>query len=165
MVKAIAVFDGNNKWEIEGTIVFTQKSLQYNTIVTVNLTGFPPNHISGFHVHAYGDMSKGCESMGSHYNPFNQIHGNWKLDGKRRHTGDIINNLHSNNNGHVHVRFIDDLIKLSGKYSIIGRGLVIHEKMDDLGPGGPLSTSGNKESCITGNAGKRIACAVIALSK
>ena len=65
----------------------------------------------------------------------------------------------------------DKLIKLRGKYSIIGRSVILHDKEDDLGKGG-LDENGNvidekvrKESLITGNAGKRIACGVIGYSK
>ena len=53
----------------------------------------------------------------------------------------------------------DKLIKLRGKYSVIGRSVVIHADEDDLGKGG------DKESLITGNAGARIACGVIGYAK
>ena len=53
----------------------------------------------------------------------------------------------------------DKLIRLRGKYSLIGRSVVIHSERDDLGLGG------NAESLKTGNAGKRIACGVIGYSK
>ena len=46
-------------------------------------------------------------------------------------------------------------VKLRGKYSVIGRSIVIHQKEDDLGNGN------DEESLKTGNAGKRIACGVI----
>eukprot|EP00340_Litonotus_pictus_P011332 CAMPEP_0170536424 /NCGR_PEP_ID=MMETSP0209-20121228/102143_1 /TAXON_ID=665100 ORGANISM="Litonotus pictus, Strain P1" /NCGR_SAMPLE_ID=MMETSP0209 /ASSEMBLY_ACC=CAM_ASM_000301 /LENGTH=142 /DNA_ID=CAMNT_0010837789 /DNA_START=195 /DNA_END=624 /DNA_ORIENTATION=+ len=47
--------------------------------------------------------------------------------------------------------FEDDLLSLSGTYSIIGRSCVIHETKDDLGLGG---TDASKAS---GNAGSRVA--------
>ena len=46
-------------------------------------------------------------------------------------------------------------VRLTGKYSVIGRSIVIHQKEDDLGNGN------DNESLITGNAGKRIACGII----
>jgi Cu-Zn family superoxide dismutase len=53
----------------------------------------------------------------------------------------------------------DSIIKLRGtKSNIIGRGLIIHADTDDLGLGG------NEASLKNGNAGKRIACAVIGYS-
>jgi Cu-Zn family superoxide dismutase len=51
------------------------------------------------------------------------------------------------------------MIKLKGKSNIIGRGLIIHADEDDLGQGT------NPASKINGNAGKRIACAIIGISK
>lgn len=30
----------------------------------------------GFHIHELGDLSNGCNSTGSHYNPLNKNHGN-----------------------------------------------------------------------------------------
>jgi hypothetical protein len=60
-----------------------------------------------------------------------------------------------NFNGQQAVLF--DLI--GQKYNILGRGLIIHADEDDCGRGG------NKESLKTGNAGKRIGCAVIGYAK
>ena len=60
----------------------------------------------------------------------------------------------------IKYKTLDDVIKLRGtKANIIGRGLIIHADEDNCGNGG------NAESLKTGNAGKRIACAVIGYSK
>jgi Cu-Zn family superoxide dismutase len=66
-----------------------------------------------------------------------------------------LGNIEADENGNVQQVMYDSLVKISGKYSVIGRSVVIHEKKDDLGKGC------NLESLITGNAGKRIACGVI----
>jgi Cu-Zn family superoxide dismutase len=76
-----------------------------------------------------------------------------------RHVGDL-GNIITNNKGEAKYTFYDNIIKLRGsKANIIGRGLIIHKDEDDCGKGG------NTESLKTGNAGKRIACAVIGYSK
>ena len=51
------------------------------------------------------------------------------------------------------------MISLSGERSIIGRTMVIHADVDDLGKGG------HELSKTTGNAGGRLACGVIGFSK
>jgi Cu-Zn family superoxide dismutase len=80
---------------------------------------------------------------------------------KNRHVGDL-GNIYSDDNGIARYTFRDDVIKLSGKHSIIGRSVVIHEKPDDCGQG---QGTDRAESLKTGNAGKRIACAVIGYAK
>jgi superoxide dismutase, Cu-Zn family len=41
------------------------------------------------HVHASGDLSQGCQSASSHFNPFNLIHG--APGDMFRHAGDLGN--------------------------------------------------------------------------
>ena len=53
----------------------------------------------------------------------------------------------------------DSLVSLHGSLSVIGRAVVVHEGADDLGLGG------HQLSNTTGNAGARLACGVIGLSK
>ena len=120
--------------------------------VNVELEGFEPNTKHGFHVHESGDLTKGCESMCAHFNPFDKPHGG--RDDIMRHVGDL-GNLEANSEGKVKLEFIDNIIKLRGEYSIIGRGLIIHQGEDDCGMGE------NAESKITGNSGARIGCAII----
>ena len=92
--------------------------------------------------------------MGGHYNPFFENHGS--MNSAIRHVGDL-GNLDTDNNGITTVTYEDKVITLFGIRSIVGRGCVLHEGMDDLGMG---STQGSK---MTGNAGGRKACGVVAL--
>jgi Cu-Zn family superoxide dismutase len=113
--------------------------------------------------------------MCAHFNPFNKTHGGPKST--IRHVGDL-GNIKTDSNGNANYSFTDHLIKLRGKCNIIGRGLIIHEDTDDLGLfkldksvsdkpvlDKPVLEKLKKLSLITGNAGKRIACAIIGYSK
>ena len=92
----------------------------------------------------------------AHFNPFGMTHGG--PNSKVRHVGDL-GNIKTDKSGKAKYSFYDPMIKLRGKCNIIGRMIVIHDKTDDLGKGG------DAESLKTGNAGKRIACAVIGYAK
>jgi len=155
VIEAIAVF---NTKRIKGIVRFRQPTHRNAPVtIEVDLQGLKKNGIHGFHIHEYGDMSDLCESMCSHFNPTHSQHGG--PHSQIRHVGDL-GNLHANTNGVVKTVFTDRLIKLTGqKFNIVGRGLIIHEDEDDLGMGG------NEASLKTGNAGKRIACAVIGYAK
>ena len=147
MVQAIAVFNDN----IKGVVVFTEEENKIR--VALNLSGLNPNSDHGFHVHEAGDLTDNCTSMCAHFNPYNKSHGCPGM--KNRHVGDL-GNIHTNSKGQAKYTFFDDMIKLRGnKCNIIGRGLIIHADPDDCGFGN------NTESLKTGNAGKRIACAII----
>lgn len=143
--------------EIKGSIYFIENQDKNIVTVKLNLSGLPPNKELGFHIHAAGDLSDGCTSACAHFNPFNTIHGG--KDSKVRHVGDL-GNITTDKHGNCIIKFDDNMIKLRGyKQNIIGRSIVIHGQKDDLGKGG------NAESLKTGNAGKRIACAVIGYTK
>jgi Cu-Zn family superoxide dismutase len=150
----IAVFNDD---KIKGIVKFSEGSKLNKIKIDVNIKGLLPNSLHGFHVHQAGDLSDKCTSMCSHFNPYGKNHGCPGM--KERHVGDL-GNLKTNSKGEAVYSFYDDVIKLRGnKCNIIGRGLIIHEDKDDCGQGG------NVESLKTGNAGKRIACAVIGYSK
>jgi Cu-Zn family superoxide dismutase len=169
---AIAFFDpglSSNVQKISGYIRFFQKSPSDPVLIEINLIGFPKNESFACHVHQYGDMSDGCMSSCSHFNPYHQLHGNYLLHKNKRHVGDLAipgGNLKSNRYGHVTISFYDDLISLFPIYanSVIGRMVVIHEHSDDGGYFRNENTKKGKESGITGNAGKRIACSIIGIS-
>ena len=153
MIQAIAVF---NDKKIKGVVTFTETSSN-KVLIDINLEGLKKNALHGFHVHQSGDLTDKCESMCAHFNPFGNTHG---CPGKKdRHVGDL-GNLKTDSNGCARYTIEDNIIKLRGfKANIIGRGLIIHADPDDCGEGS------NKESLINGNAGKRIACAIIGYSR
>jgi Cu-Zn family superoxide dismutase len=152
-IKAIAVFNDS----VKGYVKFSEIENSNNIMIQLNITGLIPNSKHGFHVHEAGDLSDKCTSMCSHFNPYNKKHGCPGM--KERHIGDL-GNISANSKGEAKYTFYDNMIKLRGnKCNIIGRGLIIHENEDDCGKGI------NAESLKTGNAGKRIACAVIGYSK
>jgi Cu-Zn family superoxide dismutase len=150
MTCAIAVFND----EISGTVKFLEEDTAVK--ISLNLKGLNPNSRHGFHVHEAGDLTDKCTSMCAHFNPYGKTHG---CPGMReRHVGDL-GNIETNAKGEAKYAFYDNVIKLRGKCNILGRGLIIHADEDDCGKGK------NAESLKTGNAGKRIACAVIGYSK
>jgi len=152
-IYAIAVF--NDK--IKGVVRFTEELEHKRVRIDLQVKGLTRNSLHGFHVHEAGDLTDKCTSMCAHFNPYGNTHGS--PDMKERHVGDL-GNIQTNANGEAKYTFYDNIIKLRGtKCNIIGRGLIIHEDEDDCGQGG------NAESLKTGNAGKRIACAVIGYSK
>jgi Cu-Zn family superoxide dismutase len=152
-IYAIAVFNDN----IKGYVKFSEDLTTDTVKIDLNITGLLPNSLHGFHVHEAGDLTDKCTSMCAHFNPYGNTHGCPGMS--KRHVGDL-GNIITNSKGHAKYTFYDNVIKLRGsKCSIIGRGLIIHEDEDDCGNGG------NAESLKTGNAGKRIACAVIGYAK
>jgi Cu-Zn family superoxide dismutase len=169
---AIAVFFG----QIKGTVEFVNANsnanananvnanananANANVQININLSGFEPNTIHGFHIHRCGDMSKMCDSMCDHFNPYNKTHGGGHNPSNNRHVGDL-GNITADAAGNVNIIMYDNYISLKNRHiaNIIGRGLVIHADADDCGLGG------DEESLITGNSGKRIACAVIGIKE
>ena len=152
-VYAIAVFNDN----IKGVVRFTEDLPNNQIKIDLNITGLKPNSLHGFHVHEAGDLTNKCTSMCAHFNPYGNTHGCPGM--KKRHVGDL-GNIKTNSKGEAKYTFYDNVIKLRGsKSNIIGRGLIIHEDEDDCGQGL------NAESLKTGNAKKRLDCAVIGYSK
>ena len=149
--KAIAIFYGP---KVKGFVKFSETNNK-KILVHIKLSGLGENKKRGIHIRTFGDMRSGCKSLGGHWNPTKMNHGSTILDGKKHHHGDMINNILSNNKGKVDFKYYDDLLKLSGKNHIFGRSVVIHSNIDDLGKGN------DKQSLITGNSGKRIACGII----
>jgi len=149
--KGICVLKGEPGNEsISGVVQFNQIS-DDKVVIEAQLSGLKPG-AHGFHIHSFGNLTKGCETAGGHYNPFNKNHGSPK--DKERHVGDL-GNLEAKKDGTAYLKIEDTLVKLNGPTSVIGRALVLHANPDDLGKGG------QSDSLTTGHAGPRIACGVI----
>ncbi|KAK3354750.1 putative SOD-1 superoxide dismutase (Cu-Zn) [Neurospora tetraspora] len=154
MVKAVAVLRGDSN--VKGTVIFEQESESAPTTITYDISGNDPNAKRGFHIHTFGDNTNGCTSAGPHFNPRGTTHGDRTAE--VRHVGDL-GNLETDAQGNAKGSVTDNLVKLIGPESVIGRTVVVHAGTDDLGKGG------NEESLKTGNAGPRPACGVIGISQ
>jgi len=145
--KAIAVLHSASGSKVTGTVTFTKMG---DTVqVVADITGLTPGK-HAFHIHEFGDCSAAdASSAGSHFNPMKKPHG--APDAAERHAGDL-GNLEADSTGKAHLELKDDMLKLSGENSILGRGVIVHEKVDDW-------------SQPVGNAGGRQACGVIGVAK
>jgi superoxide dismutase, Cu-Zn family len=154
-VKGISILH-QNKNNIEGTIKFEELEGE-RVKVKYEIKGLIDGK-HGFHIHEYGDLSDGCMSACSHFNPFNKNHGG--LKSKERHSGDL-GNIVSKNKISKGELIAYGLSLSKKKTNILGRMIIIHDKEDDLGKGvGEL----REESLKTGNAGSRVACGVIGIA-
>lgn len=149
MVKAVCVLQGDAK----GTLFFEQDGSAVK--VSGQVSGLKKG-LHGFHIHEFGDNTNGCTSAGAHFNPLNKEHGG--PDSDVRHVGDL-GNIEAGADGVANVNITDKMIQLQGANSIIGRTLVVHADPDDLGKGG------HELSKTTGNAGARLACGVVGITK
>jgi Cu-Zn family superoxide dismutase len=116
--------------------------------VHARVTGLKPGQEHGFHIHEKGDCSSGDGmSTGGHFNPDGRRHG---PPSGEHHAGDLPS-LKADAGGVADVRFkVAGLAIGGGATDIVGKGLIVHAQPDDYA------------TQPTGNAGARIACAVIA---
>ena len=145
-VATLAPTTGNST---TGTVRFVQ---QGNAVqVSGEVRGLKPNSEHGFHVHEKGDCSSGDGmSAGGHFNPAGRPHG--RHGQGMHHAGDLVS-LRADANGVARFNFDSSTISVgSGPADIVGKGLIVHRDPDDY------------TTQPTGNAGARLACAVIVRS-
>ena len=116
--------------------------------VIVNVQGLKPGQEHGFHIHEAGDCSSGDGmSTKGHFNPQAKPHAHYSTP--ERHTGDMPA-LQADANGNARLDTTLDVMTVTdGPNSVVGKGLIVHAAPDDY------------KTQPTGNAGARIACAVI----
>ena len=150
-LKAVCVLAGE---KVNGVVSLEQEG-DGPTKITGEIKGLAPGK-HGFHVHQFGDNTQGCTSAGPHFNPAGKEHG--APNDENRHAGDL-GNVIADESGVAKIDITDSQVPLSGVNSVIGRTVVIHADVDDLGKGG------HELSKTTGNAGGRLACGVIGIAK
>jgi Cu-Zn family superoxide dismutase len=98
--------------------------------------------------HEKGDCSSGDGlSAGGHFNPGGKPHGHHGMG--EHHTGDLPS-LKADASGVAAIHFESRTIRVGGSANdIVGKGLIVHRDPDDF------------KTQPTGNAGPRLACAVI----
>ncbi len=149
ITKAIAVLHATKSGgEAHGEVTFTKT--EGGIHVEGEVSGLAPGE-HGFHIHEFGDVhSPDGMSTGGHFNPDKVDHAGLHAD--KKHVGDL-GNIKANEKGVAKIDLVDKTLSFSGPHSIIGRGLIVHEKADDL------------KTQPTGNAGGRVASAVIGVAK
>jgi Cu-Zn family superoxide dismutase len=132
-----------------GSVTFVQVGSK--VLVSGEVRGLKPNAEHGFHVHEKGDCSSGDGmSTGGHFNPTGAPHGSHAMG--MHHTGDLPS-LKADASGVARFSFESSTIAVSsGVTAIVGKGLIVHRDPDDY------------KTQPTGNAGPRLACAMISRS-
>ncbi|MCO5132477.1 MAG: superoxide dismutase family protein [Xanthobacteraceae bacterium] len=136
----------------DGAVVGHADLMQATNGVLIQLTlkGLPPGG-HAFHVHAVGKCEPPFTSAGGHFNPQNHKHGIMASEGA--HAGDMPN-LTIPASGELKLEILNPAVTLAkgAPNSLLkpdGTALVIHATVDDY------------KSDPAGNAGGRIACAVV----
>lgn len=132
--------------QVEGRVLFRQEADGVRVIA--ELKGLKPG-LHGFHIHEKGDCTAAdASSAGGHFNPAKEPHSS--PEDPHRHVGDL-GNIEADAQGIAKYERVNNLLKLSGPETIVGRAVIVHADPDDF------------KTQPTGNAGGRIGCGVIRL--
>lgn len=140
--KAVAVMQPTAGSDVSGVVIFTKTPDGIE--VEAKISGLEPGE-HGFHIHQFGDLRKeDGTSAGGHFNPQGVPHAG--PDSDKRHVGDL-GNITADEDGNATYTRIDKVLSFSGESNILGRGVIIHQKQDDLtsqptGAAGPRKAMG-----------------------
>jgi len=133
---------------VAGTINFSLVDGQLRA--SGDISGLKPDSEHGFHIHEKGDCSApDGSSAGGHFNPGSSEHGS--ISTAMHHGGDMPNiKADAQGNAHIDGPVASNVnVGVGDAFDIVGRGLIVHADPDDY------------KTQPTGNAGARLACAVI----
>ena len=146
--QAEATFHNQQGQEV-GRATLTQTAS--GVLIEIELSNIPQGE-HGFHIHESGicDAADGFKSAGGHFEPAQHQHGYMAADGP--HAGDMPNQF-AGSDGRLAANVLNANLTLSdGPTSVLdgdGSAIIVHAKPDDYA------------SQPTGDAGDRIACALI----
>jgi len=142
---ATAVMRPASGSQAHGSVTFTQVGTRVR--VNAEIAALSPG-MHGIHIHEKGDCTApDATSAGPHFNPAAKKHG--APDSTEHHGGDL-GNLNANEYGKATLSIMVDGISVGkGTDGVIGRGVIVHAKADDL------------KTDPAGNSGERIACGVV----
>ena len=141
-----------NSGGAQAALAYRRGDPNYARILS-HIGGLQPGSSHGFHIHEKGDCSAADgSSAGGHFNPAAQPHG--RAGHGAHHAGDA-DNLVADANGVARVDAHVDGVTLGGGAAndIAGRAIVVHAAADDY------------SSQPAGNAGARVACGVIRVTR
>jgi len=121
--------------------------------LTGEIGGLSPGSTHAIHIHEKGDCSAAdASSAGGHFNPAAQPHG--KVGSGAHHGGDM-DNLVANAEGIAQVNAHAEGVTLGGGAAndVAGKAVIVHAAADDY------------RTQPTGNAGGRVACGVITVTR
>jgi len=148
VTKAVAVLNPVGASGVSGTVTFSRA--EGGVKVSAHISGLGEG-AHGFHIHEFGDCSApDGTSAGGHFNPTAQPHAG--PTASSRHTGDM-GNVVAGKDGTATLEYVDTHASFEGESSVLGRGVIVHEKADDM------------TTQPTGAAGARVACGVIGAAK
>ncbi|MCR4337463.1 MAG: superoxide dismutase family protein [Candidatus Omnitrophica bacterium] len=143
---------------IKGTSVDSQlsgvvslKEVAEGVKVDVKLSNVPNPGPHGFHIHEKGSCEDAGNAAGGHYNPREMPHGLANKD-EMAHAGDMGNIIIDENGEGFLETILPGVTLRDGDHNLEGRAIILHEKADDFGQ-------------PTGNAGGRIGCGIIEVTK
>jgi Cu-Zn family superoxide dismutase len=149
--RLVAVMSPTASNQAHGTVTFTMDGDHAGgVLVEAFIHGLTPGD-HAIHIHQYGDLRKeDGKGTGGHYNPEGHAHS--LPTSEIRHAGDL-GNLTADTEGTAKYSIRIHNVTLDGSHNpIIGRGVIIHAKVDDGGQ-------------PTGNAGPRVSQGVIGYAK
>lgn len=147
--RAIAELRATRGHAAAGLVQFEQIAGQVYLHAVV--TGLEPGGEHGFHVHEVGDCrAPDASSAKGHFNPYGKPHAHYSTP--ERHAGDLPSLKADASGRAVLEKRLDVISVAAGPASIVGRAVIVHAQPDDY------------RTQPSGDAGARIACAVIRLA-